>query len=56
MKEKSKYWSNPKKSNSARRVRPKGGSATHKEVWTEVIKKSQAGVEYVHFKRSIVAK
>jgi len=47
---------NPKKHPEARRKRPPGGSATLKEVWTEVKVKSNSGVEYSKFRKSITNK
>ena len=47
---------NANKHSLERRPRPKGGSATHKEVFVEVKRKSQVGVEYIKYKPIIIKK
>ena len=46
---------NPKKNNRDRRKRPAIKQFTHRQVWVEFKTKSQAGVEYTHYKPTLVA-
>ena len=47
---------NAKKHKEYRRKRPEGGSATHKETYTEITTKSRVGVEYKKYKSVILKK
>lgn len=47
---------NLKKVRSARRKRPKGGSATHEYKYIEVQRKSNAGVVYTKYKKYLSPK